>query len=333
MYIEIDKKILQKGGTFLMGLFDKKIEKPAENKPLFGGKNDGRNDGRNDEGNDGRNDGNKLADGGSGDAGKPDGGKPDGGKPDGGKPDGGTVGATFTFSAASGELGESDSGIEESDYDDGRDSELSTTIDTENVEENDAKRNTDTRPVWLNKKKEEKKEEPPKDIKIQRNNHRRGKNEGLLSEEQVKIIFSGVFDGIALIKGEHWKLDKSELEIIPALTRVLNRIVDALPKGVAKHTFNVMDYVVIISCVAAIVMKRVKADKKGDSNDGNIQQKESSRGTATATPLPLSDGGQGNSGSAGTPINGSGKPDKRVSDGFTGFAPITDLAQSIKPVW
>lgn len=322
-----------------MGLFDKTAPKEEEKTSLFGGKKSDEKTATHEA------ESSALRGAGTGTAGATGGnydqsserrasagtaGGTEAGAGAGGKNTNGSGTATFTFSPADGNDGNEDNGIRGNESDEPNSDNGLGTDDAPSSAESSSSSRQNSRPSWLDKPKEEKKEKPPQDIKIQKGSNRKPKNEGLMSEEQVKIIFTGIFDGIALIKGEHWKLDKSELEIIPALTRVLNRIVDALPKGVAKHTFNVMDYVVIISCVAAIVMKRVNHGKKGEPKNGVIQERKT--GTADAGTNAIQIRSESGGGTISQPANGTSGNNQRIPDGFTSTAPIKDLAQSISSI-
>lgn len=164
-------------------------------------------------------------------------------------------------------------------------------------------------------------EKEQQEIKIQKRRGRTPKTDSLLSEEQVEILFTGLFDGIALFRGQYWKLTKDELSILPALTRILNRMVEALPIKYSKHAFNFMDYAVVLGGIGAIIMTRVKMEKEVKQNGKPTQQSK---------PIPNRD--QGSVQPATNPMPNPTQQSERIQDGKTFLSPINDLAQSINRI-
>jgi hypothetical protein len=144
-----------------------------------------------------------------------------------------------------------------------------------------------------------------------------------MEEEQVEILFTSLFDGFALFRGSHWKIREDEKHIIPALTRILNRMLEALPKGISDNAFNIMDYVIVIGAIGAMIMSRMQQDKGG---------KQIARQTIAddaGKTEPISDRNENDFGGYVAEPNGSSWTEQRNEDGFSSIPPIKDLAQSI----
>lgn len=161
------------------------------------------------------------------------------------------------------------------------------------------------------------------DVKIQKRRGRKPSKDEFLSEEQVEILFTGMFDGIALFRGNHWKLKKEELEVVPALARILNRMVEALPTKYAKQAFNIMDYVIVLGAIGAIIASRIKEGKE-------IKKNGQSASISERKHIPPGNEGSGEPNSNSSPSISI--PAKRNEDGKSFLPPITDLAQSINRI-
>lgn len=191
--------------------------------------------------------------------------------------------------------------------------------------ESNAKTNIPSRPSFLgfNKPKvTEEVDEKSKDIKIKRNYNKK-RNKGGMEEEQVEILFVSLFDGFALFRGNHWKLKEEEKHIIPSLTRILNRMLEALPKGVSENAFNIMDYVIVFGAIGAMIISRLKDDK------GAIEIGKQERTTEGIGSIGVSERNENDSRfDISEPIRPSGT-DKGNENGVSSIAPIKDLANSI----
>lgn len=196
----------------------------------------------------------------------------------------------------------------------------------QNTAKSNAQKDVPTRPSFLNNllggKNEVSEEDKPKDFKIKKSGSGR-KKKGGMEEEQVEILLESLFDGFALFRGKHWKLKEEEKHIVPALTRILNRMLEALPKGVSENAFNIMDYVIVIGAVGAMIMSRLKDDKQGVQNGGQAVtgNQEKSIGISTGSEAVTRE-------HVSRDIQPS-SPNKGNENGISSIAPIKDLANAI----
>lgn len=323
-----------------MGLFanlpTNSTQNPAQNKTLFGGKNNGEIEDESTAIRGGSGDGNAAASGGGG--GNADNGNSgrtasegnDSGS--GGRSDGSSGTGLFALSIADSDIdGAIGSGGTTGDGDDQRSPEPQGS-DAEDTQESIRDRQSVSRPSFLNFKADgdKKKTEQAKDVKIQKRRGPKGKDGQYLNNAQMEIAFVGAFDAVALFRGPHWKLEDEEIKnVVPSLTRIFNRVLDALPAGVGKHAFNIADYIILLAAVGAIVYKRTSYEKRlaqgGQKGVTEVDRKQSSNVQSVNVPA-------GSEGSHGADRGNSVNPSEQnngVSSGVSSLAPIKDLASSI----
>lgn len=200
-----------------------------------------------------------------------------------------------------------------------------TTTSTDRNGTSNEEKSISKKPSWLNfgsKETVTPDEEKVKDIKIKRQYNKR-RNKGGMEEEQVEILFSSLFDGLALFKGSHWKLQEEEKHIIPSLTRIINRMLEALPKGFSDNAFNVMDYVIVFGSIGAMILSRLQADKgaKEIGKQGNGNTGSSADGISTKPEIVT-----------GGDFTESIQPSRTVEgieNGISSLPPIKDIANAI----